>query len=133
MKKTILTLLILIATVSLNAAQYRNALEEPPTSDSPVGVYLQFQKAAAKEDLEAMRSLSTGHVSSMLEHEKAVKNYMTRAKDIDWSKPIMWAHKIDGDIAKIGIKYKQITNGKTFNVMSYSKKVDGMWKFSGTD
>lgn len=132
MKRIALFLFTLISATSLNAVQYKNALEEPPPSDSPVGVYLLFQKAAAKEDLPAMRSFSTGHILSMLENKEAAERYTSKAKDIDWSKPIMWAHKIDGESAKIGVRYKRISDGRTFNVKLYCRQVDGKWKFSGT-
>lgn len=129
MKKIYLLVFTLFSAVTVNAASYKNLLDEPPESNSPVGVYIKYLKAAAKEDLEAMRSLSTGLVRRHLEKEELAQKDMERAKDVDWSKPIMWAHRIDGDSAKIGIRYKRISDGRTFNVKRACQLVDGVWKF----
>ncbi|MEO1856567.1 MAG: hypothetical protein ABGY95_04275 [Rubritalea sp.] len=130
MNRFVILLISLMSCASLHAIDYKNLLEEPPASDSPAGAFVFFQKAAAKGDLERMYELSTGTVYRVIkESEESRANFIERAKDIDWKKPIEWAQKVEGDTAKVAFRYRLVSNGRRSGHTVDFSKVDGKWKY----
>lgn len=130
-KIKILATLLFIMTyaASMHAVTFKNLLEEPPPSDSPAGVYLMFLKAANNDDIETMKANSTGYVLRQMDKEETLKSYIDRAKSLDWSKPVTWAQKIEGDTAKVAYVFKLKENGRTFRSKIKLSKVGGVWKY----
>jgi predicted lipid-binding transport protein (Tim44 family) len=129
MNKLYLIVITLFLVTSMHASTYKTLLEEQPEADSPANVFMVFQKAAAKADIDTMRNLSTGQVHEFLKTENHQTRYIERAKDIDWTKEVKWKQAVEGDSAIVQFRYYLISKERRSGHKVNFTKVDGKWKY----
>ena len=131
MKRTIILSIAFFLVGSLCAKpELKDLALEEPEADTPAAAALSYLLSASEGDLEAMIALSFGTPNTLLKDIGLESTLVTNAKNIDWSKPVLWAQKYEGESGKVAFRYFLKDSGQKSGKRMSMQKIDGVWKYS---
>ena len=130
MKKiTTLLLAIYLPVICSHALEYNNSEENPIQSGSPTEALLNFLRAAANENAEAVLERSAGTRKMVLENKpNAMEDFFEDVKGLDFDSTILWVEFQNEDSVTVNIKIFRGEGKEKYQTERRLKKINGIWK-----
>ena len=130
MKKiTTLLLAIYLPVICSHALEYNNSEENPIQSSSPTEALLNFLRAAANENAEAVLERSAGTRKMVLENKpNAMEDFFEDVKGLDFDSTILWVEFQNEDSVTVNVKISRGEGKEKYQTERRLKKINGIWK-----